>query len=306
MRFSRLMVWMSMMIYVTGSVVALVRWLTGGLPEETDVEYVQSVFEFACVMGLIVTGMWVINRMRKSNLKKILQFLGMFGLCAFVMFCLPEDVQRDPSANRPLMMAVAMAAMLAVMIILPWAADRRQRKLHPDGFYEPFMRAYRAVRSGGAAYAMSSTGKTIMYVDGMVTWSSDMGPDDIESKWKIIENEEKESEDDLDDRDRECRADVFVLVAVVHSIPGSRGRSLRKLRIYGDGRGMSHGDLLLRIGGDHLRHHRLPLRENHQRNETVGGLDMGIRASLGKFSDDLRDKMDTARFQGEAMAVQKF
>lgn len=33
---------------------------------------------------------------------------------------------------------------------------------------------------------------------------------------------------------------------------------------------------------------------------------MGIRASLGKYSDDLRDKMDTARFQGEAMAVQKF
>lgn len=109
-----------------------------------------------------------------------------------------------------------------------------------------------------------------------------------------------------DDRDRESRADVFVLVAVVHSLPGSRDRSLRKLRIYGDGRGMSHGDLLLRIGCDHLRHHRLPLRENHQRNETTGGLDMGIRASLGKFSDDLRDKMDTARFQGEAMAVQKF
>ena len=33
---------------------------------------------------------------------------------------------------------------------------------------------------------------------------------------------------------------------------------------------------------------------------------MGIRASIGKFSDDLRDRMDTARFQGEAMAIQKF
>lgn len=33
---------------------------------------------------------------------------------------------------------------------------------------------------------------------------------------------------------------------------------------------------------------------------------MGIRASLGKISDDLRDKMDTARFQGEAQAVMKF
>lgn len=33
---------------------------------------------------------------------------------------------------------------------------------------------------------------------------------------------------------------------------------------------------------------------------------MGIRASLGKFSDDLRDKMDTMRFQGEAQAVMQF
>ena len=208
MRFGRLIVLMSITIYIAGSVVALTRWLTGGLPEETDVEKIQSVFEFACVMGLIMTGMWLVNRMRKSNLKTILQFVGLFGLCAFVLICLPEDVQRDPSTNRPIMMAVVMAAMFAFMIILPWAADRRQRKLHPDGFYEPFMRAYRAVRAGKAAYAQNSTGKTIMYVDGMVTWSSDMGPDDIDTKWKIIENEEEESEGDDDDRDREDHAPV--------------------------------------------------------------------------------------------------
>lgn len=210
MRFRRLMVWMSMMIYVTGSVVALVRWLTGGLPEETDVEYVQSLMEFVCVMGLIVTGMWLINRMRKSNAKTILQFVGLVVLCAFVMMCLPEDVQRDSSVSRPIVTGVALAAMFAVMFILPWAADRRQRKLHPDGFYEPFMKAYRAVKSGGAAYAQSTTGKTMMYVEGMVTWSSDMGPDDIESRWKIIENEENESEDDLDDRSGEIEGHPFL------------------------------------------------------------------------------------------------
>lgn len=200
MRYSRLMILMAITIYISGGVAALVRWLTGGLSEETDVEKIQSLMEVACVMGLIVTGMWLVNRMRKSNLKTILQWVGLFGLIAFVSMCLPEDMQRDPSANRPILMIVAMAAVFAVMIILPWAADRRQRKLHPDGYFEPFMRAYRAVRSGGAAYAESSTGKTIMYVEGMVTWSSDMGPDDIESKWKIIENEKEESEDDLDDR----------------------------------------------------------------------------------------------------------
>lgn len=210
MRFSYLMIWMAITIYIAGSVVALVRWLTGGLPEETDVEKFQSLMEFACVIGLIVTGMWLVNHMRKSNLKTILQWVGLFGLIAFVMLCLPEDVQRDSSVSRPIVMVVAMAAMFAVMIVLPWAADRRQRKLHPDGFYEPFMKAYRAVKSGGAAYAQSSTGKTIMYVEGMVTWSSDMGPDDIESKWKIIENEEKESEDDLDDRSGEIEEHPFL------------------------------------------------------------------------------------------------
>lgn len=111
---------------------------------------------------------------------------------------------------------------------------------------------------------------------------------------------------DDDDRVKGNNEEICILVVRNLDVHRSKHRLHDDPGVSGDD-GSYRGDRNpLRFIGHRLLGHRLLLRENHQRNETIGGLDMGIRASLGKFSDDLRDKMDTARFQGEAMAVQKF
>ena len=180
----KLMESVMLIIFTTGSIVWLTKYAFGADMDTVNVQRLQMMVEFACIIGLLFMIGNKAKALKNTSAKNLIYYGSTVGMFVVIGVLFPE-LNENPNAMRSIGMIVVLTGILAITIGTDYYIKRKQRKEHPDGYFYKFGQAMREARNG--ATVESESGRTVsMGGDGHLVFDAPLEPKDLESMWRVV------------------------------------------------------------------------------------------------------------------------